>query len=70
MQKREHSLIVNFERKYLSEIKSKAVAFCAFSDTKIKEVYECAFRSNTWKIQASYLTFMHLQNGKSFQVYE
>lgn len=60
MQKIEHSLMVISEIKYLSEIKSKAVAFCAFPNIKIKEVYECAFRNNTWKIQASYLTFIHL----------
>lgn len=64
MQKIKHNLMVNFERKYLIEMKSKAVAFYAFPNRKIKEVYECAFRNNTWKIQASYLTFIHLQNGK------
>lgn len=38
MQKPEHSDMVNSQIKYLNEIKSKAVAFCAFLDKKIKEV--------------------------------
>lgn len=54
--------MVNFEIKYLSEIKSKAIASSAFLNRKFKEVYECASRNNIWKIQASYLTFIHLQN--------
>jgi len=47
--------MVNFERKYLSEIKSKAFAFCAFPYISVKEDYERAFRNSTWKIQASYI---------------
>lgn len=39
--------MVYFERKYLSEVKSKTVAFCAFINIKIKDLYECAFRNNT-----------------------
>lgn len=52
--------MVNFERKCLNEIKSKAVPFCAFPNIKIEEIYENAFRNNTWKFQATSLTSIHL----------
>lgn len=51
MKKIEHSFMVHFERQILSEIKSKTVGFCAFSNIKLKEVYECAFRNNDWNFK-------------------